>query len=43
MKNIIIIILILLLCGQHVASAKKYSDLHNDYMNILQAIEENIL
>lgn len=39
MKNLIIIILFILLCVQHAS----YATLHQDYMNILQAIEEEIL
>lgn len=39
MKNLIIIVLLIILICQHVS----YAELHNDYMNIIQAIEEEIL
>lgn len=39
MKNIVIIALLVIIGIQYHA----YDNLHNDYMNILQAIEEEIL
>lgn len=38
-KNIIILILLIILAVQHAG----YAELHENYMNILQAIEEEIL
>lgn len=39
MKNLLIIILILIISVQYV----RYNELKNEHINLLQAIEENIL